>query len=171
LPPTPDYFVAPFAPDGEMIAVAGRSLSELSPRWLGFWHELLATQGPVFRSAVPLPPLQHITVQLTSGSGAALVTLSANDQPASSSVALTGSDPARESEVLRMWVDSLRRLPLVRQAAASGTPFEAVFDLPERPLYVVVPWANPRISAADQQLVQELENHLAAALLARPAGA
>lgn len=169
MPSTPDYFVAPFAPDGELVGVAGRSLAELSPRWLGFCHELLASQGPVFRRPVPLPPLQHITVQLTSSNGAALVTLSVHEQPASSAVALTGSDPGADSEVLRMFVESMRRLPIVQQAAATPTPFEAVFGLAERPLYVVIPWANPRISGPDQELVQQLENHLAGALLGRPA--
>ena len=68
-----------------------------------------------------------------------------------------------------MFVDTMRRVPLVQQGAATEKPFESVFTLAERPLYVVVLWANPRISTEDQQSVQELENHLAAALLARPA--
>src|SRR6478735_8996325 len=135
LPSTPDYFIAPFATDGELIGVAGRSLAELSPRWLGFCHELLAAQGPVFRCPVPLPPLQHITVQLTSSNGAALVSLFVHDQPASSAVALTGADLAADAEALRMFVDSMRRVPFVQQAAATPTPFEAVFSLAQRPLY------------------------------------
>jgi hypothetical protein len=130
---------------------------------------LLAAQGPVFRCPVPLPPLQHIHIQLTSSNAAALVTLTVHDQPVSSAVALTGSDPAADAEVLRMFVDSMRNVWLVKQAAATPTPFAAVFGLAQRPLYVVIPWANPRLSAEDQQLVHELDNHLAAALLARPA--
>jgi hypothetical protein len=62
----------------------------------------------------------------------------------------------------------MHRVPLVQQAAATSRPFEALFTLAERPVYAVVLWANPRISKEDQQLVQELENHLAAALTARP---
>ena len=87
---TPDYFIAPFAADGELIGVAGRSLSELSPRWLDFCHELLAAQGDTFRCQVPLPPLHHVTLQVTSGNGTALVSFAAHDQPVSSAVALTG---------------------------------------------------------------------------------
>jgi hypothetical protein len=168
LTPTPDYFVAPFAVDGELLGVAGRSLSELSPRWLGFLHELLATQGPTFRCPIPVPPLEHITLQVTSADGAALVSFAVRDQPATSAVALTGSDPTADAKVLRMFVDSMRRVPLVRQVAATPAPFEAAFRLAQRPLYVVIPWANPKVSDADQDLVQELENHLAGALLARP---
>jgi hypothetical protein len=168
LPSTPDYFVAPFAPDGELIGVAGRALAELSPKWLDFCHELLASNGAAFRCPIPLPPLQHITLQVTAGSGTALVSLLVNDQPASSAVALTGRDPAAEAEVLKMFVDSIRRVPLVQQAATTSKPFESLFALAERPVYAVVLWANPRISTEDQELVQELENHLAAALTARP---
>jgi hypothetical protein len=167
--PTPDYFVAPFALDGKLVGVAGRSLSELLPLWLAFCRDLLAAHGPVFHCPIPLPPLQHITLQVTSGNGTALVSLGVHNQPATSAVALTGSDPAADSEGLRMYVDSMRRVPLVRQAAATPTPFETVFGLPQRPLYVVMPWANPHIGDADQQLAREFENHLAAALLARPA--
>ena len=146
----PDYFVAPFAPDGEPIGVAGRLLSELSPKWLGFCHELLASKGEAFRCAIPLPPLQHITLQVTAGSGTALVSFLVNDQPASSAVALTGQDPAAEADVLRMFVDSMRRVPLVQQTAATGKPFESLFTLAVRPVYVVVLWANPRISREHQ---------------------
>src|SRR5688572_4005152 len=168
LPSTPDYFVAPFAPDGELIGVAGRALAELSPKWLGFCHEMLASNGAAFRCPIPLSPLQHITLQVTAGSGTALVSLLVNDQPASSAVALTGQESAAESEVLKMFVASMRRVPLVQQAATTSKPFEAVFGLAERPLYIVIPWANPRISDADRELVQQLENHLAGALLGRP---
>ena len=164
----PDYFVAPFASDGELIGVAGRLLSELSPRWLGFCNELLASQASTFCCQLPLPPLAHISLQVTSSNGAALVNLAVHDQPASSGVALTGCDPASDSEVLRMFVDSMRGVQFVQQATSTPTPFESVFGIVQRPLYVVIPWGNPQISNADQQLVQELENHLAAALLVRP---
>jgi hypothetical protein len=91
-----------------------------------------------------------------------------HEQPASSAVALTGQEPAAEAEVLKMFVDSMRRVPLVQQATTTSKPFEALFTLAERPVYAVVLWANPQISEDDQQLVRQLENHLAAALTARP---
>lgn len=166
LPSTPDYFIAPFTPDGQLIGVAGRALAELSPKWLAFCRELLASHGSTFRCPIPLPSLQHITLQVTSAGGTALVSLLVNDQPASSAVALTGQEPGAEAEVLKMFVESLRRVTLVQQAAATSKPFESLFSLRERPLYAVVLWANPQISEEDQQLVQELENHLAGALTA-----
>lgn len=164
---TPDryYFVAPFTPDGERVAVAARSLSTLSPRWLGFCQQLLSSHGTTFRCAVPLPGLDHITLTVTSSDGVALVSFSVHGEPASSAIALSGAESNAESEALRLFVDSMRRVPFVQEAAGTATPFQAMFGLAERPLYMVIPWANPRICDADQELVQQLENHLAAALL------
>ena len=148
--------------------MAGRAVAELSPKWLGFCRDLLASKGAAFRCPIPLPPLQHITLQVTAGSGTALVNLLVNEQPASSAVAVTGQEVAAEAEVLKMFVDSMRRIPLVQEATTTSKPFEAVFGLEERPLYVVIPWANAQISDPDQELVQQLEIHLAGALLGRP---
>jgi len=164
-----DYFVAPFSFDGELIGVAGRSVATLSPRWLDFCRRLLGELGPVFRRAIPLPPLEHITLQFTTNDSAALVSFYVREQPATSAVALRGKRPGAEAEVLRMFVESLRRVPVVQQAAGSAAPFEAAFGLSQRPLYVVVLWANPQIRDADLELVQELDNHLAAAFLSSPA--
>lgn len=162
---TPDYFIAPFAPDGELIAVAGRSLSDLSPQWLQFCRNLLDERGAAFRVSVPKPGLEHVALQLTSSGSAALVSFTVQGHAATSAIALGGADSAAEAEVLRMFVDSMRRVPVVQEVATTAAPFEAAFGLSERPLYIVVPWANPQISDADMELVQELENHLAGVLL------
>ena len=163
--PVPDYFVAPFAADGELIGVAGRSLSELSPSWLEFCRGMLAAQGPTFRCAMPLPPLAHITLRFTSTEGAALITWLVRDRVATSGVALRGKDPAADADLLGMYVESLRGVHLVRKAAAGPAPFEAAFGLTQRPLYIVVPWPDPHITDADFELVQELDSHTAAAFL------
>jgi hypothetical protein len=165
---TPDYFIAPFAPDGELIAVAGRSLSELSPQGLQFCRKLLEENGPVFHIFVPKPGLEHIRLQITSNSSATLVSFTIRGHAATSAVALRGTDTACEAEILRMFVDSMRRVPFVQQAAASAAPFEAAFRLAQRPLYIVVLWASPAISDGDLGRVQELENQLAGVLLGGP---
>jgi hypothetical protein len=169
--PNPDFFVDPFAADGELVGVAGRSLSEFSPRWLDFCRRLLAGPGGAFHGDLPLPALRHIGLRFTSGAGAALISFTVHGAAASSAIALCGSNPAGEAEVLKSFVESLRRVPFVRDASAGPAPFGAAFALAQRPLYVMVPWPNPRVGDADRQLVQELENHLAAAFLIRPAAA
>jgi hypothetical protein len=162
---TPDYYVAPFAIDGECMGVGGQFISELSPRWLTFCRQMLNHRGPVFRCTIPLPPLAHIGLQFTSQTHAALVSFTVHSHPATSAVALRGTNLVAEAEVLKMFVDSLRRVPVVQQAAASRDPFGTAFGLVQRPIYIVVPWANPEISEADQNLVRELNNHTAATFL------
>jgi len=163
---TSDFYVAPFVFDGELEGIGGWMLSQLSPKWLAFCSEMLAEQGANFECAIPLPPLEHISLRVTSSSGATLVNFSVRNRPATSGAALSGENPAADAEVLRMFVDSLREVPLVRQAAATQLPFEAAFSITARPLFVVIPWADPDISEDDMQLVHDLQKHLAGALLA-----
>ncbi len=165
---TSDFYIAPFVIDGQLEGIGRWTLSRLSPRWLNFCCELLASHGSSFSCSIPLPPLEHITLRITSDRGATLINFSVRDNPASSAAALSGMNPAADAEVLRMFVDSLRRVPLVKETAALPLPFEAAFGISERPLYIVIPWADIGISDEDMQLVQELQKHMAAALLTRP---
>jgi hypothetical protein len=162
----PTYFIAPFDVRGELVGLTTRQLSDLAPDWLEFWKQLIGTHGATFQVNLPIPPLQHIAVKLTSTEGAALITFTVRGTPASSAIALSGLNAAAESEILGMWVESLKRVRLVQQAARSETtPFQSAFGLTERPLYLVVSWPLPQIADSDQELVQELQTHLAAALL------
>ena len=161
-----DFYVAPFAIDGELVGIAPLSVSALSPRWLGLCRELIGKNGESFSCAIPQQSLRHISLQITSSNGATLVTFSANGQIVSSSAALAGTDPMTDTQVLRMFVESLRTTSSVVVASGSPDPFEQALHIAERPLYVVVPWANPTVSDTDHDLVRELNNHLAGALLA-----
>ena len=160
------YFTAPFDIQGELLGIGSHQLSDLAPHWLEFWSQLLKKHGPVFKFNLPLEPLQHIAVQFTSAEGGALVTFAVRGTPASSAVALAGLNHAAESELLGMWVDSMRHMRLVQQAARAGTtPFQSAFALTQRPIYFVVPWPTSQVSDSDRELVQELETHLAAVFL------
>ena len=164
----PDYHVAVFGLGGTLIGTRGRSASELSPRWMDFWREVLGTSGPVFRGPLPMPPLSHIELRLTGSDGVALTSFSVRGQPVSSGIALTGQVPAAEAEVLKMFVDSLRRVRTVHAVVGDEPPFEAMFHQIQRPLYIVMIWGNLAVDEEDDKLVTELENHLAAALLCNP---
>lgn len=167
----PGFYAAPFAADGSLTGVSECSPSALSPRWMDFWRQMLGAHGPVFRIPIPIPPLSHIGVRFTGSNGAALVTFTVRDQPATSGVALTGQSSGAEAEVLRMFVDSLRRTRPVRASAGDEPPFEAAFRLAQRPLYITVIWGNPAIDDEDYETVIEFESHLAAVLLTDPAPA
>ncbi len=163
----PDFYMAPFAAEGELLGVVAKSRASLSPKWLEFFEQLLEVHGVNFRCEMPLPPLAHISVKVTSAKQAALVTWSVGSVVASSSIALSGGHAGAEAEVTQLFIDSLRRVAVVQQTTTSSTPFEELTMLTQRPLYVVVPWGESTISDQDYDLVSELEIHLAAALLAR----
>jgi hypothetical protein len=161
-----DFYIAPFAIDGELAGIAPLSMSALSPRWLGFCREFIGKNGKSFSCTIPQQSLRHISLQITSGDGATLATFSANGEIVSSAAALAGTNPMADTQVLRMFVESLRTAYLVGAASGSSEPFEQAFHIEERPLYIVVPWPNPTVSDTDHDLVRELNNHLAGALLA-----
>lgn len=159
-----DFYLAPFAIDGELAGIAPMSLSTLSPQWLEFCRELIDRNGESFTGALPQQSLRHISLQITSSAGATLATFSANGEIVSSAASLTGTNPMADAQVLDMFVKSLRTAYLVRAASRSSEPFEQALHLAERPLYIVVPWANPIVSDTDHDLVRELNSHLAGAL-------
>ena len=165
------FYIAPFAFDGQLEGIGQWSLSKLSPKWLSLCRDLIEEKGDSFQCAIPLPPLEHISVHVTSRNGTALVSFRVRDQPATSAAALSGAVPEADSAVLRMFVESLRDTPLVKEAATSTIPFEAAFSIVARPLYIVIPWASPDISDADMELVTQFQNHLAGAILVPPSAA
>lgn len=102
---------------------------------------------------------------MTSANGAGLGIFYAHGDIALSTAYLRGDDRNAEDELISMFVSSLRRLKTVQGSQGNDLPFEQVFSLNERPLHVVVVWANPKISADDQELIRELSNHFAGAFL------
>jgi hypothetical protein len=165
-----NFFISPFDASGELLGTSHWSLGDLSERWLSFFVNLLEQHGSAFMGPLPSTPLAHISLHLTSAEGATLTTLYAHDHLASSAVALTGLNRTAESQLLRMFVDSTKSQTLA-QGGNSREPFVEAFGVLERPLYIVVAWGNPAISEQDQQLVVELNTHLAGALLATGATA
>lgn len=160
------FYVAPFAIVGKPLGVGRWRLSDLSPKWLGVCDDMLRDLGPRFRTS-PGRRLRHIEVKLTSVNGAALATFYARGAVAAMTACLRGQVPRAESEVVRMFVDSLRRVPAIRQDQTSPSPFERMTELRERPLQIVVPWPAPGVSDADHDVVQEFAVHFAAAYLCR----
>jgi hypothetical protein len=157
------YFcVAAFTPDGELVGTGMRKLAELSPKWLSVCQALLDANGSVFRIS-PGQTLSHIELKLTSADGAGLGAFFVHGHLATSTAYFRGAVPEAEAEVQRMFLASLR--PSKRLGAPSGTPFEALLGIPERPLHVVIPWANPRVSDEDYSLLRELSDHFAGVFL------
>ena len=93
----------------------------------------------------------------------ALVTFTSRGRLTASVLLATGQVAAAESQLLQMFVDSLRRVDVAKSAAASAEPFGKVLTLRERPIMIVVPWPDDAVPDEDHEVVSELAVHLAGA--------
>ena len=161
------YYVAPFAPAGELLGVGRWEVKDLSPRWLSVCSDLLAAHGPVFRTSLG-GRLDHIEIGMTIAEGVGLGTFYCHGKLGVSAVYLPGQSPGIESGILDMFIGSLRRTDFVREASQSDTPFEAVRQITERPLHVVVVW--PNVSEDEHELLSEFSTNFAGAFLTNYGG-
>jgi hypothetical protein len=159
------FYVAPFGIDGESEGVGFWEFDRLSSRWLAICTKQLDGHGPTFEASWPFK-LAHISTRFTSTPGIALATFKVRGRIAASLALTNGLPAAAETDILQMFVESLRQVQLVK---ATGRPraFEKVLALKERPLMVVVPWPDPSLSDDDHEAVRELGIHLAAGFLAK----
>jgi hypothetical protein len=160
------FEVAAFGFDGELIGTGTRQLDQLSPRWLSACDVMLRENGAVFRKSLGAQ-LSHIEIQLTSADGAALGMFFVNGALAISAAYFRGESATIEASVMSMFVDSLRNIPAVQEAAESPLPFEALLSVETRPLVALVFWAPSDVNEGDHDLVRELSTHFAGAYLYR----
>jgi hypothetical protein len=156
------FYVAPFAPDGELIDVGFWTADALSEAWLNVCESFVAKHADSQIHSWG-HELGHVSSRLTASSGAALVTFYVNQQIVLSSALLSGNDPGAEASLADLFVESLRRTPLVQAAAGSSAnmAFDAVRSLRQRPLAAVVVWHPDNATDEDMELVRELALHLA----------
>ena len=161
------FHVAVFGIDGELASEGNWSLAQLSPNWLEFARTFLEEGGEVFRKPIDGSRLSHIELQFTSDNGHALGSFYAYGQLVASTAYFSGANPSGETFLRGMFIQSLRRVELVRQAAASPEPFSLIESMASRPLHVVVPWGLVSIPEEDHRAVSELSNHFAGAYFYR----
>jgi hypothetical protein len=121
--------------------------------------------GPSFNSAMPHAP--EVAVKWTgSESGQALLTCSYQGQLFLSGVLAAGSDAAGDTDILRMFTQSLESVPLLRQITGGRpNPFAALLQRPERPLLAGVVW--PTLPAEKFEKLAGIDLLLAVAFLRR----
>lgn len=160
------FVVAPFGINGELEGSEYREIDSLSRKWLAICQQYLTIHGDVF-DAPWGGNLSHVRTRMTAINGHAIVGFSVLDVPAVSVALASGVSPASESEMLGLFVNSLRKIDRVTHTAESGKPFEQVYGIRERPLMIVVAWPESAISVQDHALVRELAIHTAGAFFAR----
>jgi hypothetical protein len=159
---TADFFIMPFAIDGESVGIDFWEISNLAPHWLEICKNHLTSAGPVFDTSLA-EKLSHIRLKCSSASDAALMTFLVEEKIASSVILLSGQSSAADAEVAQMFVTSLRQSEPVRLAAATSDPFEQLLVAKERPLMAVVHWPDDTVDGDDGELVRELGLHFAGA--------
>lgn len=159
-----DFHIAAFAPDGALEGRGTRNVADLSEKWIGFCRSLIDANGLVFDRLLTMS-LAHIGIKCSGIHDAALVTISVHDRT-QTTFALIRSDSKSATQVLAMFVDSVRRNASRQQLAPAAAPFGEMLGIEERPLMALVIWCDPAISDQDNDLVRELGLHFAAAFFA-----
>lgn len=156
------FFVAPFAPDGELLEIGFWQASQLAPKWLDACRRFLDSNGQNFRASWG-QQLDHIETKLTADCGAAIGSFYSGGEMAISTLYLSGTAPTVDDEVTELFLRSMRGVGLVKAAQTSAKPFESILTIGDRPLTVVVVWENPAVTESDAQVIRELSLHFAAA--------
>jgi hypothetical protein len=160
------FFVLPFGIDGEPVGCDFWEESKLSKDWLRTCSSFLDAYGSTF-DASWAGNLAHIRTQLTSSSGAGLLTFLVRDKLVLSGLLLAGLAPEAERYLVGQFVESLNTAAVVQAATQRSPAFGAIFSCEKRPVLIVVPWPDEAISERDHGIVRELALHLAAAFFAK----
>lgn len=158
----PRFLVAGYSIDGEPISVESCEVSTLSAKWLQICSDFLASHGSIFDDSWG-QVLSDYRIKFTSASGSAIVTFYVHNDIALSLLLMSGTSSTADREVAEMFVESLAESELVKAAKATQHPFSGFMSHKERPLVVMVPWANAAISEQEYDVVGELSLHLAGA--------
>ncbi|MCC8443898.1 hypothetical protein LN449_15420 [Xanthomonas cannabis] len=156
------FCVAAFSVDGLLVGAHQWTMASLSPNWLDLCSEYLDHHGDHF-NAQWSGALAHISTNFTSEQGVALVTFSSNGMPAASILLASGKSRDADLSAMKLFINSLIGIDAVRLGAATDEPFREMLSIPDRPLMVVVPWADESDDAQEHSLIRELSLHLAAA--------
>ena len=162
--PVDRFWIAPFVLDGELLGVGEWWIKDLSSHWIDVCTSLIEHYGPTFDQHLQ-GALSHIRIRCTAIDCGAMVVLYAHGLAASSFAVVLGTSPTAEAHMLAMFADSVRASTLRYHADGSNKPFHEMATLSDRPMVIVVPWAQSPVSQQDHELVTELVRHLAAALI------
>lgn len=160
------FFVAAFAADGHLEGVHRWAAGSLSGKWVELCREYLDYHGDNFVASWS-GELARLSTRLTSEQGVALVTFSLDGKAVASILLASGNAVRAEMSVMKLFINSLIGVDQVRLSATTDEPFREMLSMTDRPLMVVIPWADETVDDQEHALVRELSLHLAAAYFAR----
>jgi hypothetical protein len=161
-PANETYFIAPYVIDGELVGVEPVKLASLSSRWIGVCRDLIEVHGLEFEESLE-GPLSHLRIKYTSAKGAALILVSVHERPAVSGVFASGLSDETDLEALGMFAASAAQSLAKFRAIGRNSSFAGLATISERPLLVVIPYADALLTDEEYGLAKELMQHVAAA--------
>ncbi|WP_442484500.1 hypothetical protein [Aeoliella sp. SH292] len=163
------FTIAPFAIDGELMGVGAWDENLKSDLIVHLCSELLDDEGPVFQKSLD-GEFGGIELQFASCNGAAIATFCVGSTVASSAMFLSGQSNEVDRQVTTLFTNSIRSSSQRIVGSLRSDAFEAISELSEFPLLIVVPWGNELIDDAQYAHIQELCLHLAAVYFSRQLG-
>lgn len=135
--------------DGQILSHREQDTAKIEPVAVEVFRSMLRA-GPSFTAAIPHPQFAHIQLIWTAIGGNAMATFKSRGELVTSSVLLSGRDPAGEPMLLQHLDKML--------AAMGGGP--AGLQVTARPLIVSIPWPS---GSPDMGIIADMETCLAAA--------
>jgi hypothetical protein len=154
------FYLAVYSGDGMFHGVREWRYASLAEHWISTLSSFLKIQGDKFRASLG-GPLSHVEIQFTSISGSALVTIYVNKNIAISGALASGNTDI-DAQIIQMFHSSILKSKFL-STFIEGERFQGMATINERPLAIIVPWANPQVSDTDIEMTQEMFWHLAGA--------
>jgi len=151
----PGFFIAVFLIDGEQEGFYYWEYSKLNDQWSEVYTNQFKSSGFSFDVAIA-PNHPQMRVKVMGESRMLLATLTHEGKVALSALLLTGAEPNAESELVQMFVESLRASVKAQFMIDTSGFFEGIKHIAERPLMIVIPWANHPRGPEDDSLLRDL---------------
>ncbi len=155
--------VAPFACDGDAIGTGEWNANNLSSEWLGRCATLPPPDSDGRQCLAD--PFDEFSVHATVAGASGIASFFVRGSLASSSAFLSGDDAELDQQVLTMFIESLRRIPIVTASSKTNEPFSQMLDVRERPVHFAVPWPDDDVSDAEFDTLSLFSNHYVTCVL------
>ena len=153
-----------YDPSGAFVGAGEQKRGELSAKWLAIAQDFFLEFGTDFEASLG-GPLSCLTTKFTADDGAALLSIYVNNVLAVCAVLLSGLAPSKEAQLLKMFVRSMSQTDVAAVYEGSADRFGRMLEIPVRPLMIVVPSGDGRLTDQDEDLVKEWAMHLAGVFL------
>ncbi len=153
------FHVAPFSCDGELLGIGEWTASNLESAWLDRL-ELLSAPDNSGQCFMP-SPFSEYSVRATIVAESGIATFFVRNILAASIAMLPGRNQVAELQMLNLFIESVRKIPLVVESEIDSR-MDQMTRIENRPLVVAIPWPDNRISDYEFDIISSSSIHFAA---------